>query len=265
MKRKVPVWAALVVALLLCAFSFAVALHISAPSAGGYTNEMKFAGQNSLNDEGADIWDRIGDHENSPYFYRLDIYNLEPSDTLSILPHFKTMNQTSWWSCGQSTVLMVLEYYGMRGNWDEASLAALRRDHEAQHVGTCLDQMIDMLEGVGGFELVTTYDYANRLDEVNMAFFREQIAAGYPVLFCWNDWGGHWEVAIGYDTMGTEHKGDDVLIIADPFDTTDHNQDGYGVLSAERFFSNYLLCNFFPEDHQGDKCFVVVKPIHTNQ
>jgi hypothetical protein len=38
----------------------------------------------------------------------------------------------------------------------------------------------------------------------------------------WNDWGGHWQVIIGYDTMGTEVEQDDVLIVADPYDTTDH-------------------------------------------
>lgn len=28
----------------------------------------------------------------------------------------------------------------------------------------------------------------------------------------WIDWGGHWSNIIGYDTMGTDEFGDDVLI-----------------------------------------------------
>ena len=33
--------------------------------------------------------------------------------------------------------------------------------------------------------------------------------------------------------MGTENLRDDVLIFADPFDTSDHNQDGYTVGSLD--------------------------------
>ena len=127
----------------------------------------------------------------------------------------------------------------------EESLAALREDHEDQHIGTCLDQIIDMFEAVGGFELETTYDYGENLDIITMSFIREHIAAGIPILVGWNDWGGHWQVIIGYDTMGTEYEGDDVIIVADPFDTTDHNQDGYGVYGAERFIYNFTFYDFF--------------------
>jgi hypothetical protein len=157
---------------------------------------------------------------------------------------------------------MVLAYFGQRGDWDEESLAALREDHEEQHIGTCLDQIIDMFEAVGGFELETTYDYDENLDAITMSFIRERIAAGVPILVGWNDWGGHWQVIIGYDTMGTEYEGDDVIIVADPFDTTDHNQDGYGVYGAERFIYNFTFFDFFGDapDHAKDKCFVAVSP-----
>ena len=98
---------------------------------------------------------------------------------------------------------------------------------------------------------------------VDMAFIRERIAAGIPILVGWNDWGGHWQVIIGYDTMGTEYEGDDVIIVADPFDTTDHNQDGYGVYGAERFIYNFTFYDFFGDapEHARDKCFVAVSPL----
>lgn len=42
-----------------------------------------------------------------------------------------------------------------------------------------------------------------------------------------DEWGGHWQVIIGYDDMGTiDRTEDDVIILADAYDTTDHNQDG---------------------------------------
>ena len=120
-----------------------------------------------------------------------------------------------------------------------------------------------MLEAVGGFELETTYDYEDHLDAITMSFIREHIAAGTPILVGWNDWGGHWQVIIGYDTMGTEYEGDDVIIVADPFDTTDHNQDGYGVYGAERFIYNFTFYDFFGDapDHARDKCFAAVSPV----
>ena len=62
--------------------------------------------------------------------------------------------------------------------------------------------------------------------------------------------------------MGTDYEGDDVIIVADPFGTTVHNQDGYGVYCAERFIDNFTFYDFFGDalDHLRDKCFVAVKP-----
>ena len=227
-----------------------------------FTNEMKMEYRTNFNDGGANSVERKGDHANSPYFYDKDFYNAKSENGLYIIPKFKTIQQTSWWSCGVSCTEMVLEHFGRRGDLNEESLAALRENHEEQHIGTCLDQVIDMFEAVGGFELETTYDYADNLDIVNMSFIKEHIAQGTPILVGWNDWGGHWQVIIGYDTMNTEYEGDDVIIVADPFDTTDHNQDGYGVYGAERFIYNFTFYDFFGDapDHLRDKCFVAVKP-----
>lgn len=228
-----------------------------------FSNEMKMEYRYNYNDAGASTVERMGDHADSPYFYDVDFYNAESTDSLFILPQFQTIQQTSWWSCGVSCTEMVLNHYGMRGDWNEQSLAALRENHDDLHIGTCLDQIIDMFEAVGGFELETTYDYADNLDAINMAFIREHIQNGVPVIVGWNDWGGHWQVIIGYDTMGTEYEGDDVIIVADPFDTTDHNQDGYGVYGAERFIYNFTFYDFFgnEETHLRDKCFVAPVPI----
>ena len=41
-------------------------------------------------------------------------------------------------------------------------LVVLRENHESQHIGTCVDKIIDMFEVVGGFELETTHDYCRR-------------------------------------------------------------------------------------------------------
>lgn len=254
-----PVAVALVIGMLIGRFL----LPGDEQTTGNYTSEMKMEYRANYADGGANGVERQGDHPDSPYFYDMDFYNAVSTESLAILPQFRTIQQTSWWSCGVSCTEMVLDYFGKRGDWNEESLAALREDHTDQHIGTCLDQVIDMFEAVGGFELETTYDYADAPDAVTMSFVRERIEAGKPILVGWNDWGGHWQVIIGYDTMGTEYEGDDVIIVADPFDTTDHNQDGYGVYGAERFIYNFTFFDFFGDapEHARDKCFVAVTPI----
>ena len=63
-------------------------------------------------------------------------------------------------------------------------------------------------------------------------------------MIAWNDWGGHWQVIIGYDTMGT-----------------DHNQDGYGVYGAERLLYNFTMYDSFTEEEGGNDClFIVASP-----
>ena len=74
---------------------------------GNYSDEMKIPYAVDLSPEdGADSVERAGDHVDSPYFSRLDFYNMTSTDTLTILPHFQTMQQTSEWSCGVVSALM---------------------------------------------------------------------------------------------------------------------------------------------------------------
>lgn len=47
---------------------------------------------------------------------------------------------------------------------------------------------------------------------------------------------GHWQVIAGIDTCGNNSPYDDVVIMADPYDVTDHYQDGYYTVPFGRFF-----------------------------
>ena len=204
----------------------------SAAQSAAFTDEMKIPHAVDLSPEdGADSVERLGDHADSPYFAHPDYYHMQSSDTLTILTGFQTMQQTSEWACGVTSTLMVLNWYDRLGYWNEESLAALRHSLE----GT----------GLAGYPGTT----------------QGWLAEGKPVMVCWNDWGGHWQVIIGYDTMGTETQQDDVFIVADPYDTTDHCQDGYGVLMAERFLYNFSMYGAFPEEEGGsDFLFLVASP-----
>ena len=232
-------------------------------NAENFSDEMKIPYAIDLSPEdGADSVERTGDHAASPYFAHPDVYNLESTDTLTVLHKFKTQQQTSEWACGVTSALMVLEWYGKLGDWNEETLAALRHSLDGTDLegypGTTLNQAMDIFNGVGGSDMVTTYD---RPEGIWMDDIQGWLAEGKPVMICWNDWGGHWQVIVGYDTMGTEAENDDVFLVADPYDTTDHNQDGYGVYPAERLMYNFTMYDSFPESEGGnDMLFVVASP-----
>ena len=213
---------------------------------GNYTDEMKIEYAVDLDEYGADSVERDGDHQSSPYFVQLDFYNMESTDTLTILANFKTYQQTSEWSCGVAAAMMVLEYYGRLGDWNEETLSELRTNGLASEA-TSLESLILIFEGVGGFVINSTYDYdeESMWEEITLEMVQSYLKDGIPVIVGWNDWGGHWQVIIGYDTMGTESVQDDVIIVADSYDATDHNQDGYGVYGAERFYYNWTMYDFF--------------------
>lgn len=231
------------------------------PAGGNYSSEMKIPYKANLDPEyGADSVERAGDHQNSPYFSTLDFYNMESTDTLTILTGFQTQQQTSEWSCGVSSALMILNWYDALGEHDESTLAAFR-SNGLDAAATSLRQATEIFAGVGGFDVYSTFDCADTVhDMFTLDYIRETLAGGTPIMVGWNDWGGHWQVIIGYDTMGTETTQDDVLIMADSYDTTDHNQDGYGVYGAERFLYNFTFYNFFPEEELNDMCFLVATP-----
>ena len=229
--------------------------------AGNYTDGMKFDDGIDLSEEdGADSVERDGDHADSPYFRHPDFYHLESTNSLTILPHFRTIQQSSEWSCGVACALMVLEWYGHRGDYTEESLAALR-PQGLEPGATSLSEMVAMFEGVGGFQCYSTMDAGEDVYEIfTFDYIQKTLAVGNPILIGWNDWGGHWQVIIGYDTMGTETTQDDVIIVADPYDTTDHNQDGYGIYGAERFLYNFTFYNYFEGEELNDMCFLVATP-----
>ncbi len=255
-----------------------------AASNGNYSDEMKISAKVDLDPEaGADSVERDGDHKDSLYFASADYYNMKSNDTLTILPKFKTYQQTSESSCGVVSALTVLNYFGKLGDYTEESLAKLRNEScDYQTSGaTALQQMISIFDHVGGFKVNSTYDYYGKADENGSAYFgedgsaeaaysvitlewiRDQLKAGTPIMICWNDWGGHWQVIIGYDTMGSDSTQHDVIIVADPYDTTDHNQDGYGVYGAERFYYNWSMYDFFEGSEfavERDLLFVIVTP-----
>ena len=148
--KKLIVWL-LVLCMSLC-------LTAIAEEGGNFSDEMKFDDGCDLSPEdGADSVERLGDHPDSPYFSHLDFYHMTSTDTLTILTNFKTIQQSSEWSCGVASALMTLEWYGLRGDYTliagqpGADEQGNRQHHtlpaDRQHKGA--DRLACGLEGAG--------------------------------------------------------------------------------------------------------------------
>lgn len=249
MKKSVISLVAAVMALIMLAGCSA------GQSAGVYTDDNKIPYENMPGDlEGAASVEREGDVKASSYYLCPDFYNMKSNETLTILENFKTIQQATEWTCGPTSALMVIEYYGKREGRNEFDLVALRQKDEPG--ATNLRQMLNIFDGLGGYEYTSTYDIDVE-EGIAEDYILNTLKEGTPILLGWDEWGGHWQVIIGYDTMGTDTTADDVLIICDPYDTTDHNQDGYVIESFERVYYNWK--NTFDPDFK-QYVFAAVKP-----
>ncbi|WP_051280885.1 C39 family peptidase [Anaerovorax odorimutans] len=188
-------------------------------------------------ESGASSYNGLGDHFNSQYFSHLDFYNMNSSDNLTIIPNFKTYQQTTEYTCGACAALMVLNYYG-NNKYDEMTIAKMANISDKIGVGP--KGIADFFNQIG-WNVKSSLEYNGENTFNNTEEFEkwviENLSAETPIMIDWIDWCGHWQVIIGYDTMGTKDNfGDDVIILADSYDTSDHYQDGYYVVPAERFY-----------------------------
>lgn len=190
----------------------------------------------------------------------------------TILEKFKTYQQTSEYSCQCASIMMVLEYYGDKSQtelkcmeeqgWTKEDL----KDYDIVHNHTeriTVNNFVDYLKKIG-YNVTTKFDYFNEeTGKYNLPYdqedpvswgkwIKENLKKGEPVIVQSSDWLGHVTVIIGYDDMGTEYGDDDVLIIADPYDTTDHLQDGYIIHSLSRFYEVFHYLNL-PHVHDQDE------------
>ena len=216
--------------------------------------DTPWVGDNGLAGAATGGYERSGDYDHSPYFKFFDWYDAESTDTLTLLEGFQTTQQVTEWTCGPSSALMVSNWFGMNDEGlTEIDLARMRQGGEPG--ATLVDgelEIFDTLNADYGQDWVSfsMRDYSGAVGDL----IPEVLAQGIPMLIAWDEWGGHWQVIIGYDDMGTEATQDDVLVLADAYDTNDHNQDGYFLESYERLIYGWT----FRMDEDG--AFVVAYP-----
>ena len=194
-------------------------------------------------EDGAYIKRRKQDIPNSKYFKYFDIYNTKSSGSLILLEKFKTYQQTSEYSCGIASLIMAVNY--IDGTVLNETEMAIRANSNPQ-TGTFIDNLVKLVDELGyEYETKTSFtedDCPTRNDESFKDYIQESLKNQTPIIVISNDWGGHYSVIIGYDDMGTEdYIEDDIIILADPYDTTDHMNDGYTIFSYERYYSQMTL------------------------
>ena len=199
--------------------------------------------------EGASSAPKEINHRFSIYFSKPDFYDMASTPDRILLSHYPTYQQTTEYTCGPAAGLTVLYYYGNR-DYDEMGLAKEMKT-QGYPIGTAPDNMVSFFRTLG-------WKVESSLDSPPFAayedfqkFVQDKLKQGIPIMVENVEWGGHWRVIIGYDTMGTESTLDDVLILADSYDTCDHWQDGYVVNNGEKFFSMWFDHSMLPEDQRN--------------
>lgn len=179
-----------------------------------------------------------------------DLYYLHPdffngchiSPTLKLIKEFKTCQQTTEYTCGVASLQMVLNHWNLvdKSELELAEEMDVRPKDNPRKDGSygCSTVAIaDALKKRG----VKILPYQNfKTPEEFAIFVKKQIIEESPILVEWITWGGHWTVIIGFDDMGSDNVSDYVLIMADPYDTTNHCQNGYTIVPFERFFYEWF-------------------------
>lgn len=259
-------------------FGLTCLLGMSVVSYAKESNLIPFPKEYDATASGASSYDGIGNIANSAYFPVFDFYNMESKGSLTLLPKYKTYQQTTEYTCGPVAALTVLHHFG-ETNYEELEIADIMGCHkdrnysnkqnpgvadEQGEYGTSTSGMVHFFEEIG-------WDVTSSLTEADEAgytfydpedfknFVLENLKNNTPIMVENIDFGGHWRAIIGYDTMGTDAFSDDVIIMADSYDTSDHLQDGYIYTNAERFFYMWFDSHILPNT-QKQQQWLVAKP-----
>lgn len=216
--------------------------------------------EGKIDPESAAFYNRSADVKNSKYYPILNFYDGTITKTLKILSKFKTYQQSSPISCGDAAALMALKYFGIDTitEYDLYKEAMTMPGH-----GTNTENLGKALQKLVGDKLTVTYkeDDAILTQDEFQAMVKDSTdyTKNKVMLLESVEWRGHWMTLIGYDDMGTKYTADDVLVFADPYDTTDHNQDWYYIVSFERYFSTWFDKGILPVGHRVCQYVLIVK------
>ena len=211
-----------------------------------------------IQEDGASAFLGKINHANSRYYVFNDYYNMQSDETLHILSHFETYQQTTEFTCGAACSLMVLNWFGAK-QYHELAVSQLIESHPTK--GSTVENIADFFDLIGWHveHHASTELKFDSLENFESSVI-DYIDRGIPIMVDWVDWAGHWQVIIGIDTCGTDTPYDDVLIFADPYDITDHYQDGYYIFPLSRFYGMWREGPCAEKENHNRQPFVVAQP-----
>lgn len=197
----------------------------------------------------------------SPYFAAPDFYNMEPNEHLLLLTKFKTRQQGTGYTCAPVAAAMVVEHFLGKAPHTEMEIAKIMSTNK--YNGTTIKGVSAYFEKLGWEVHSSANSKTPKSYSVFLRFVQGFLQENTPIIVENVEWGGHYRVIIGYDTMGTEYNGDDVLIMADSFDLADQVQDGYNVVNAQKFYYMWFDSKLFSANEQ-ERPWVVARPKREN-
>ena len=211
---------------------------------------------------GAAALKKQADVKDSPYFKSPDIYNMKSGGSLLVLEKYKTYQQSTEYTCGPAAALTVVQYFTGKSPDTEMEIAKIMETHPAgvKDPGTKTRGMSRYFEQKGWTVRNSLKDGSPETYVKFLDFVDRNLKQGIPIMVENVEWGGHWRVIIGHDSLGDKHGENDVLLLADPYDTTDHCQDGYTVVSAERFYYMWFDTRLFREKEKEKPWLTAVPP-----
>jgi len=223
-------------------------------SYGGTRDEAKYGAGTPLN--GA------RDQLSRNYHPFVDVYNLTNTATLTVLTGYRAFAQTHASTCGICSVFSVLAYYGeditvydelwLNNQYEKLNNANIKGSGVGSSglktlVSSAPLSYTGVVQDSYGRDSFKSPEQSMNFPtyESFVSFLVSKLSKGTPLPISHRPHGGHWEVLIGFDNMGTpDYIYDDVLIFADSGDSWDHYQDGYNVYAASLFYRQWYNGSF---------------------
>lgn len=188
------------------------------------------------------------------YYTGINTGTLATNDHLTLIPLKSYRQQVTNYSCGAVAAMTVMAYYGKPAKNTDAD--EIRIAHE-------MNPAVSEKTGINP-EQITRWFRENGWNATwrtggNRDTLISNLKNHIPTMVEWMDWGGHWVVAVGYDTRGTENPWDDVIIFADSVDCHDDRVDGVTYFNYGEFDAMWFDAHYFPPGMR-DRVYVVAVP-----
>ena len=197
------------------------------------------------------------DVQSSPYFMAPDVYSLRSNEHLTILSQFKTRQQSTGYTCAPVAAAMVVEHFLGKLPHTELEIAEKMQSNNLN--GTTIKGVSNYFQELGWSVRSSLNEKGPESFTDFSKFVQQNLKDNTPIIIENVEWGGHYRVIIGYDTMGTDYLGDDVLILADSFDLADHVQDGYNLENAQKLYYMWFDAQLFSRSEQHNP-WLIAKP-----